>query len=478
MSIKDEISNMASQIKPLISTYNDVESSYEFTWEIYNCFRLLPEPRDPQLVVYPLPDALTYFFYATLADTKTWDEAADFAHNHREYFEGFGKYAAKKYPDCPLYMEELAPFESNLYTVKRKKRAEFNENYVKYDVKGKLISTPSGDTLRRILSSIDGTKLNDAMADLLLKKVKAIRDKLKLGQGKLEHICNDGKSERGSGRLPGTELEEKPVHIFTSLNASLGVCLYSGIVDNKTNEIPCYRDNFSYMLKRGINLEGTMQTADCLHCQPETLALLNKEKALYTIGVKGNKEKMYRLCKHIFTNDMRNQLKANEMYDKTHDDLGAIQVAREYYMYELSAPIKGWESVKGLVATYTKKWDNNRLEDHIETRYYLTNYVDVKLAAQAIRRHWIIEILHLNMDDSYGSDRRRNKNPNCVRNVGIFIKAALCIHQFSGSLMSNEKKARSIRNVVMNLNADFSGYLPVILCLFNDLFLEQLSALI
>lgn len=89
-----------------------------------------------------------------------------------------------------------------------------------------------------------------------------------------------------------------------------------------------------------------------------------------------------------------------------------------------------------------------------------------------------IEVMHFNMDTTFLVDKRRNRDHNCVRNVGIVIKFILSILQFSSQLMRVEKKPMPLTNVINNLNSNFDKYIRVILSVFSRPSLERLRRFI
>jgi hypothetical protein len=97
--------------------------------------------------------------------------------------------------------------------------------------------------------------------------------------GQLERIAVDGKVLRGTGRGDG-----KPIALLSAVTHRLRTTVRSVQIAEKSNEIPALKP-----LLAGLNIEGTVITADAMHCQQESSRLVTQEHGGdFVWGLKGN----------------------------------------------------------------------------------------------------------------------------------------------------------------------------------------------
>ena len=128
---------------------------------------------------------------------------------------------------------------------------------------------PSDTTFFRILSRLDAAHFEQIVAGWLLEQEPS----------ELARLAVDGKTLRGSGRADG-----RPLQLLSAVTHRLRLTLASVAIAEKSNEIPALQP-----LLRGRALEGSLITADALHCQQESARFLTQELgADYLFGLKGN----------------------------------------------------------------------------------------------------------------------------------------------------------------------------------------------
>jgi hypothetical protein len=138
----------------------------------------------------------------------------------------------------------------------------YNEETDRYE-------TPSDSTFYRILKGVDPTDFERILAGWLLEQEV----------GQIERLAVDGKVLRGSGRGDG-----KPLALLSIVTHQLRTTLKSVPIAEKSNEIPAIKP-----LLQGLPIEGSLVTADAMHCQQETARFLTQELgADYLFGLKGN----------------------------------------------------------------------------------------------------------------------------------------------------------------------------------------------
>jgi hypothetical protein len=128
---------------------------------------------------------------------------------------------------------------------------------------------PSDSTFFRVLSRLDADHFEHLIAGWLIEQEPS----------ELARLAVDGKVLRGSGRADG-----KPLQLLSAVTHRLRLTLASIPIAEKSNEIPALQP-----LLRGRALEGTLITADAMHCQQESARFVTQELGGdYLFGLKGN----------------------------------------------------------------------------------------------------------------------------------------------------------------------------------------------
>ena len=136
------------------------------------------------------------------------------------------------------------------------------------DVRGRF-HAPNDTTFFRVLSRLDADHFEQILADWLNEQEPS----------ELARLAVDGKTLRGSGRTDG-----KPLQLLSAVTHRLRLTLASVAIAEKSNEIPALQP-----LLRGRALEGSLITADAMHCQQENARFVPQELgADYLFGLKGN----------------------------------------------------------------------------------------------------------------------------------------------------------------------------------------------
>src|SRR3974377_1815380 len=98
----------------------------------------------------------------------------------------------------------------------------------------------------------------------------------------LEALASDGKCLRGSGRTDG-----KPLQLLSAVSHRLRLTVAPEPIEEKTTKLPALQPSLRKRPKGA--LEGSMISADALHCQQESSKFVTQELgADYLWGLKGN----------------------------------------------------------------------------------------------------------------------------------------------------------------------------------------------
>ena len=136
--------------------------------------------------------------------------------------------------------------------------------------KTKRYDPPSDSTFFRVLSQLDAQEFDLKIGQWMLAQDPTV----------LEGLAIDGKVLRGSGTS-----EDRPLQLLSVVSHRLRLTLAQEPIEEKSNEIPAIQP----FLKKLPCLEGSVMTADALHCQQETARFVTQDLgADYVLGLKGN----------------------------------------------------------------------------------------------------------------------------------------------------------------------------------------------
>ena len=273
---------------------------------------------------------------------------------------------------------------------------------------------PTVQTYENIIGMLKPEELHELCRDFV---IKATTQNIK------QDIINiDGKVDKNSARK-ANELHDKikPLNVLNAFSSELGIYLYGLQIEDKTNEIPMFKE-----ILKHINVKGNIITVDALNTQTENAKLVVKMKGDYVFAVKKNQGNLY--------NDLIEYFNDKELLDKCNCFLttakeGGKIVKRNYYQTEdidwLSNKA-AWTGLKsiGCVIKETEDMQGNKT---IEIRYYISSLSsDIRLFAKSIRSHWNVENnLHWQLDFTFKCDDNRTENKSALFNLQIIKKLVL-----------------------------------------------------
>lgn len=143
-------------------------------------------------IEYPLESIIVMVFIAVLGGCDTWVDIEQFCNTKKEWL--------KKFIDLP------------------------NDK------------TPCNDTFSRVFHNIDQNEFQNMSVQFVTDNLSRIKKGLGIkNTNPVKHLAIDGKQERGTGRLAGTDQEipdQQTLHIYESTD---GICIMSQRIDAKTN---------------------------------------------------------------------------------------------------------------------------------------------------------------------------------------------------------------------------------------------------
>lgn len=138
-----------------------------------------------------------------------------------------------------------------------------------YDEKEKACRSPSDTTFFRVLNRLDAAAFDLVVGQWMMQQDRSV----------LQALAVDGKVLRGSGRGDG-----KALQLLSAVSHRLRLTVAQEPIEEKSNEIPAIQP-----LLRKVPCQGSLITADAMHCQQETARFITQELGGdYLFGLKGN----------------------------------------------------------------------------------------------------------------------------------------------------------------------------------------------
>jgi predicted transposase YbfD/YdcC len=291
---------------------------------------------------------------------------------------------------------------------------------------GPEVTSPSHDTFERVFSLMEPREMTAITKFFLVSVFTSTRELLTAGDTDLRHICIDGKESRRSGRLRGTKREKRNNQTLHVYDATMGMCLESVPIEEKTNEIPMAQE-----ILQNMDLRRTVVTFDAMNTQTKTIGIIADRGGWYVGGLKGNHKSLCEEAKYLFDETeleaARKQVKRHyeAPLEKAggkiiHKQVSTMQVADGFFAE--------WQGLCTVVRYDRQAEDVNRGTKSAETRYYLSNMdADAKTLAQIITRHWEVETFHKNLDMLFADDENAVMNKQASCNLGIIKKMVLSL---------------------------------------------------
>ena len=139
----------------------------------------------------------------------------------------------------------------------------------RFDSKKKVYRPPSDSTFYRVLNNLDSAAFDLAVGQWMMQQDISV----------LQALAVDGKVLRGSGRGDG-----KALQLLSAVSHRLRLTVAQEPIQEKSNEIPAIKPLLSK-----VPCQGSLITADALHCQQESARFITQDLGGdYIFGLKGN----------------------------------------------------------------------------------------------------------------------------------------------------------------------------------------------
>ena len=312
---------------------------------------------------------------------------------------------------------------------------ENKKDFLEKEFNIKLI--PSKSTLTRVIAKVDPKWLSLSIVCILKTLIKD-----KVGQ-----IMLDGKAIKSTDAIRTIETMMNIVTAYTDTGISLGQIT----VDSKSNEIPAVRE-----LIEMLNIEGTVVTADAMHCQKETAEIIVKNKGDYVLQLKANQKGFYEDVYAMFDDKYINETDKEceyEIYRTQEKSHGRIETRTCYVINEVAYftdYIAEWKGLKKIFAVKREIEKNGKKTE--ETSLYLSSKnTSAENLLSYTRKHWEIEGMHHILDVTYDEDRCKLLTKRAQENINIFRKMGISIHK---NHIKNKKQTikSSMFNCLLNDN--------------------------
>jgi predicted transposase YbfD/YdcC len=248
-------------------------------------------------------------------------------------------------------------------------------------------------------------------------------------------VALDGKTLRRSfDRAAG----QSPLHLVSAWAADQRLVLGQVAVDGKSNEITAVPKLLAL-----LSLQGTIVTADAMHCQRAVAEQVVAQGGDYVLALKGNQGTLHEDVRHLLDASLSLPATRHTTVEKEH---GRIETRTSVVSEEIAwlQEQHGWPGLAAM-GKITRTREIN-LQTSTETAYYLLSMpLSAERLGQVVRQHWGIEnSLHWVLDVTMNEDQARHRKDHGPENLALLRRLALNVARLEpskGSLKGKRKRA-------------------------------------
>lgn len=303
-----------------------------------------------------------------------------------------------------------------------------------------LTRIPSEPTFRRVLSLIKPSQLGIACLSLMKQGG--------LGNGNI--IAVDGKAIRSTAKLKALE---HGLRVLSAYDVETGTVIGQLEVGEKTNEIPVFQ-----ALLPMLEISGRILTADAMHCQRRTCAMVIEGGGDYVFQVKKNQKELYEYIATYMDDYIARQDEDLSSYSSSEKGHGRIEhrtcyITRVDGIFELDS----WSGLALFIALDRTTEQNGQASK--ERSYYISSLLGTAYHLwHIIRDHWKVESMHWMLDVTFHEDACRARDPNLQLNLNLLRKFALTMNrQYLKQLAAAGDKKAANRSVRQQMNRCMSS---------------------
>jgi predicted transposase YbfD/YdcC len=339
------------------------------------CFEQLDDPRANN-ARHPLPELLLIAFCAVLCGGDDYSDMEEFGHAKQDYFRQF------------LHLPH---------------------------------GIPSHDTFARLFRLLDPAQFHACFLTFMQRFAKSLEGV----------VAIDGKTLRRSFDRASAQ---SPLHLVSAWAADQRLVLGQVAVDGKSNEITAVPK-----LLELLSLNGTIVTADAMHCQRTVSAQVLAQGGDYVLALKANQGTLHEDVRHLLEDSPSLAVTRHTEVDKGH---GRIETRTSVVSEEI-----GWlqqeHAWPGLAAIgKVMRTREINAETSTETAYYLLSTpLSAERFGQVVRQHWTIEnSLHWVLDVTMQEDWARQRKDHGPENLALLRKLSLNVARLESSKGSMKGK--------------------------------------
>jgi len=192
-----------------------------------------------------------------------------------------------------------------------------------------------------------------------------------------------------------------------------------------------------------LDLEGSIVTADALHCTRAFAAAVLERGGDYVLAVKANRRPLFAaVTQQFMRSGKRSSTKQIEASTHDRSESRSATVIRNTSLAELHR-FPGIAAIGRI--TSRRRLRGQRADTPLVRYYVLSEYMSPKRLLQIARSHWGIENqLHWVLDVHFSEDQNRARKDNAPENLALVRKIALNILQalpFQASIRRKIKRA-------------------------------------
>lgn len=272
---------------------------------------------------------------------------------------------------------------------------------------------PSHDTFSRVFRLLEPEAFERAFRQFMAKFAKA--NKLKLSGV----VAIDGKALRGAYERGG---KTSPLHLVNVFAVDARMALAQRKAPG--------RDEIKGALEalELLDLEGSIVTADALHCRRAFASAVLERGGDYALAIKANCRPLFKAVTQQFVRSGKRG-SAKQVEPSAHDrsEVRCATVIRNASLAKLHR-FPGIAAI-GRIAS-RRRLREQRADTPLVRYYILSKYMSAKRLLQVTRSHWGIENqLHWVLDVHFSEDRNRARKDHAPENLALVRKLGLNILQ-------------------------------------------------
>ena len=308
--------------------------------------------------------------------------------------------------------------------------AKYNSEWLKKVLKIELI--PSMDTIRRYLMKIDGEQVAEALVDWG-------RSVGKIKPGDI--ICGDGKTIKNSHK----ECQGKNgVHVYSFFVPELFTAIALMKTESKDSEL----HQIDVLLDL-LDINGCTITMDAGAGYPVVVEKIIEKGGDYIIGLKKNElnlfdcvSKLFTEKLHPFTASFSEMYKIEKEYgdkcyaytEKSHGRLiskrffkANFEELEKFDLYDKFKKV--WKNnISSFICVEVDSEDKETKKWSRERSYYFSNLnITIKEFAEKIRKHWMIESMHWDLDATFKEDYSPMHNRDSLFSISMLRRYVLSL---------------------------------------------------